>query len=167
MRAQGFNRDRSASVSKRARVDEEVHAHADGVGPYAGGQPDHGRDGQAGHRRSQSRTKKYIVGTLNTNQRQDRKMKSPPADIFIYGVHPDTTEEDIINDLKDSDIIIEARDILKKSKPESALHSYKISVKAEDLQKALDPSIWPMRVKVRECIYYSRKNPRSQEQGGH
>ena len=164
-RAQGFNRDRSTSVSKRARVDEEVHAHADGVGPYAGGQPDHGRDGQAGHRRSQSRTKKYVVGTLNTNQRQDRKMKSPPADIFIYGVHPDTTVEDIINDLNDSDIVIEARDIVKKSKPESALHSYKISVKAEDLQKALDPSIWPMRVKVREYIYYSRKNLKSQEQG--
>ena len=30
--------------------------------------------------------------------------------------------------------------------------------------KALDPSIWPMRVKVREYIYYSRKNPRHQQQ---
>ena len=91
-------------------------------------------------------------------------MKSPPADIFIYGVHPDTTEEDIVNDLKDSDILIDAKDIIKKSKPEAALNSFKISVKAEDLLKALDPSIWPMRVKVREYIYYSRKIPRHQQQ---
>ena len=44
-------------------------------------------------------------------------------------------------------------------------NKYKISVKAEDLQRALDPSIWPLRVKVREYIYYSRRTPRNQEQG--
>ena len=37
------------------------------------------------------------------------------------------------------------------------MKSYKISVKAGDLQRALDPSVWPLRVKVREFIYYSRK----------
>ena len=169
-RVQGFSRDRSSSASKRARVDDEAdihrqgHAHARGGGGlYAGVQVDGGRDRLSN--RSQSRSKKYVVGTLSTNQRQDRKMKSPPADIFIYGVHPDTTEEDIINDLKESDINIEARDIVKKSKPEAALNSYKISVKAEDLQRALDPSIWPLRVKVREYIYYGRRTPRNQGQG--
>ena len=90
-------------------------------------------------------------------------MKSPPGDIFIYGIHPDTTLEDIVNDLKESDILIEQKDILKKSKDGSSLNSYKISVKAEDLQRALDPAIWPMRVKVREYIYYARK---PQQQGG-
>ena len=54
---------------------------------------------------------------------------------------------------------------MKKSKPEAGLNSYKISVKAEDLQKALDPSIWPMRVKVREYIYYSRRVPRPGQSG--
>ena len=93
-------------------------------------------------------------------------MKSPPGDIFIYGVHPDTTEKDIVNDLKESDIIIETKDVVKKSRPDSGLNSYKISVKAEDLQKALDPSIWPMRVKVREYIYYTRKSPNNGGQQG-
>ena len=65
----------------------------------------------------------------------------------------DTTEEDIENDLKDSDILIDAKDIIKKSKPEAALNSFKISVKAEDLHIALDPSVWPLRVKVREFIH--------------
>ena len=91
-------------------------------------------------------------------------MRSPPGDIFIYGFHPETTEEDIVNDLKESDIIIEVKDVLKKSKPGSGLNSYKISVKAEDLQKALDPCIWPMRVKVREYIYYA-KRPQQQNNG--
>ena len=44
-----------------------------------------------------------------------------------------------------------------KSK-ESYLHSFKVSVPASDIDKALDPGIWPLRVKVREWVYYSNKN---------
>ena len=51
----------------------------------------------------------------------------------------------------------EAKDIQRKSKDDSAVHSYKISVPAADLEKALQPDIWPLRVKVREYVYYSRK----------
>ena len=46
---------------------------------------------------------------------------------------------------------------MKKSKDEAFLKSYKISVKAEDLQKALDPAIWPLRVRVREFVHYSNR----------
>ena len=53
--------------------------------------------------------------------------------------------------------------ILKKSKDEAPLNSYKISVQASDLQKALNPEIWPLRVKVREYIYYPSK-PRQQNE---
>ena len=56
----------------------------------------------------------------------------------------------------------------KKSKPEAYLVSYKIRVKAEDLQVALNPSVWPLRVKVREFINYSKRpprQPRDQQQG--
>ena len=88
-------------------------------------------------------------------------MKSPPADIFVWGVHPDTTIEDIVNDLADSNIIVKETDIEKKSRDEAYLCSYRISVPASDLQKALDPSIWPLRVKVREFIHYARKSPKS------
>ena len=109
--------------------------------------------------KSRSNTKKAVTGTSNTSV-TGRKMRSPPADIFIYGVHPDTTEEDIVNDLADSGIMIESKDVIKKSKDDAPLKSFKISVKAEDLQKSLDPSVWPLRVKVREYIYYSRKSPR-------
>ena len=148
-----------------------------GMGQQDGGQWDrlagdaHGRSrsGSANKRRrgengpiqdrspsSNSRQKRVVVGTCSSNQ-AGRKMRSPPADIFVYGVHPDTSPEDIVQDLAFSDIIIKAEDIVKKSKDEAFLKSYKISVKAEDLLKALDPAIWPMRVKVREFIHYSRR----------
>ena len=114
--------------------------------------------------RSSSRPpqKQCVVGTSNNSVLTSRKMRSPPADIFVWGLHPDTTVLDIVADLAESQIIVQERDIQKKSKPEANLVSYKISVKAEDLQKALDPSVWPLRVKVREFIHYARRNPRQQ-----
>ena len=113
---------------------------------------------------------KCVVGTSNNAVQTSRKMRSPPADIFVWGVHPETTLQDIIADLADSGVIVEEKDIEKKSKPEAFLCSYKISVKAEQLAIALDPNVWPLRVKVREYIYYSKKNPRQDRhdrQAGH
>ena len=37
----------------------------------------------------------------------------------------------------------------------------KISVLNTDIQKALDPSIWPLRVRVREFVHYSNKPKQS------
>ena len=51
--------------------------------------------------------KKAVTGTSNANI-TGRKMRSPPADIFVYGVHPDTTEDDIVLDLAESGIVITA-----------------------------------------------------------
>ena len=45
--------------------------------------------------------KQAVTGTSNANI-TGRKMRSPPADIFVYGVHPDTTEEDIVLDVAES-----------------------------------------------------------------
>ena len=47
--------------------------------------------------------------------------------------------EDIVQDLSDSDIKIEAKEIVKMSKPSANLCSYKISVLNTDLQRALNP----------------------------
>jgi hypothetical protein len=115
--------------------------------------------------RYQNKSKAAVTGTSDSNK-TGRKMRSPPADIFVWGVHPDTTFEDIVNDLAASDIQIKESDILKKSKDEAQLCSYKISVPAVDLQRALDPSIWPLRVRVREFIHYARRNPRQQTGNG-
>ena len=101
-------------------------------------------------------TEKHIVTGTRTMDKI-RKMKSPPADIFVYGVPRDTTKADIVDDLAESDIQISPDDIQLMSKGNPAVVSYKISVKAQDLQKALDPTVWPLRVKVREFIYYKKR----------
>ena len=108
-------------------------------------------------------SRKAVVGTSNSII-TGRKMRSPPADIFVWGVHPDTTLDDIVNDLAASGIKIATTDILKKSKDEAYLCSYKISIPADDLKKALNPEIWPLRVKVREFIHYKRNPQRKQQQ---
>ena len=87
-----------------------------------------------------------------------RKMKSPPADIFVYGIYKDTTKSDIVEDLAECDIQIAEGDIQLMSKGSPAVVSYKISVKAEDLVKVLDPTVWPLRVKVREFIHYKKRH---------
>ena len=142
-----LGRERSSSANKRPRV-EDVETST----PL--------QDNPGVMNRNQSRAQsrqRFHTGTLNTSEVTGRKMRSPPADIFIYGVHKETTEQDIVDDLKESDILIDIKDVVKKSKPEAGLNSFKISVKAQDLQKALDPAIWPMRVKVREYIYFKKK----------
>ena len=87
-------------------------------------------------------------------------MKSPPVDIFVYGIPRDTTKEDIAEDLAESDIQVSMDNIVLMSKGNPGVVSYKISVQAGDLSKALDPSVWPLRVKVREFIHYKvRRTP--------
>ena len=81
-------------------------------------------------------------------------MKTPPANIFVWGLLSETSKEDIVADLAISGIHIEESNIEKKSKPEAKLSSYRISVPASSLDMALDPSIWPLGVKVREYIFY-------------
>ena len=106
-----------------------------------------------------SQKPKPVVGNSDCIK-TGRKMSSPPADIFVWGVHPDTTKEDIVNDLAESNIIVKISDIEKKSKDEAYLCSYRISVPATDLDKALDPAIWPLRVKVRDFVHYAKRAPK-------
>ena len=55
--------------------------------------------------------KKSVTGTSNSLL-TGRKMKSPPADIFVWGVlHKDTSVDDIVKDLAESEIVIEAKDV--------------------------------------------------------
>ena len=108
-------RERSASASKRPRIkidDDSQHPldQGHGKGQGIGGVSDGGASRKKDKDRSRRRSKQYVGGTLNTNQNSTRKMKSPPADIIIYGVHKDTTEADIMNDLRNSDMIIEEKD---------------------------------------------------------
>ena len=72
-----------------------------------------GLDGEAVEEersQSKSRQKKFVVETSSSVQ-TGRKMRSPTANIFVYGVHPLTSVEDIVADLAESDVKIEVTDI--------------------------------------------------------
>ena len=64
-----------------------------------------------------------------------------------------------MDDLEEADIKITVGDIVQMSKPNEASNviSFKISVPAEDLEKALDPTLWPLQVCVREFIHYRKQ----------
>ena len=78
-------RNRIGSANKRPRIDNDKDAS-----------------------KSHENRKNFIMGTANSAT-SGRKMKSPPVDIFIWGVHKDTTPEDIIADLAESGIAVEAK----------------------------------------------------------
>ena len=63
---------------------------------------------------STSEGRSSITGTSDST---GRKMRSPPGNIFVWGVYPSTTTNDIVNGLTESGIHIDAKDIVKKSKP--------------------------------------------------
>ena len=88
---------------------------------------------------------KTVVSGTRT-QEKIRKIKSPLADIFCYDIPKDTTKQDIVDDLEEADIKITVGDIVQMSKPNetSNVISFKISVPAEDLEKALDPKELPL-----------------------
>lgn len=96
------------------------------------------------------------VITGSRKEGQTRRMKSPPVDIFVYHVPKGTSKQDIVEDLKESEILLSESDISLMSKGENSVVSFKISVKAEDFDKALDPCVWPLGYKVRRFIHYKR-----------
>ena len=55
-------------------------------------------------------------------------MKVAPVDIFVYGAHKDTTIDDIVEELKFSDILVNKENILEKTREGSNVKSFKISV---------------------------------------
>ena len=113
------------------------------------------RDTTAGNHRNivggagTGRRSKVVTGS-GTVTGENRKMKTAPADIFVYGVHKSTEIQDIVDDLAYSDIIVQPEDVVKKTREPSSLDCYRISVKASDLTKALHPDVWPLKVRVRE-----------------
>ena len=150
------------------------YSRGGGVGPahyaaavgYQGVRAGQGQGmGRDSRDRSSSRLK-AVSGTFSGhNEGGARKMKVAPVDIFVYGVHKATTPEDIVEELQYSDIIIAKEDIEEKTREGANVKSYKIAIKAEYLEKALKPETWPLRVKVREWIYFPRKREHLPEGG--
>ena len=96
----------------------------------------------AAARRTGSRGQRHPVVSGSRKDDSTRKMRSAPADIFIYNVNPKCTVENIVDDLKASNICVAKSDVIRMSKSAPAdsrplLDSYRITLQAEDFQKAL------------------------------
>ena len=126
------------------------------------------REGSGSQRDNRERSRsrfKAVSGNHSVDGAGVRKMKVAPVDIFIYGCHKDTSPEDIVEELKFSDIVVTKDDIEEKTREHSNVKSFKIAIKAEYLEKALKPETWPMRVKVREWVYYPKRKEQQPEGG--
>ena len=97
-----------------------------------------------GNDSNQKNTRRPTIKGTSDPQTNGRKLQSPPVDIFVRGLPKDTEEVDIVADLAISGIFISTNEIQRKSKDVARLNSYKISVKAADKEKVMDPMIWPM-----------------------
>ena len=64
-----------------------------------------------------------------------------------------------MEDLAESEIQMSSEDVILISKGNSSVVSYRISVKANDLSKVLDPCVWPLHAKFRESIHYIKFLP--------
>ena len=69
-----------------------------------------------------------------------------PVDLFIYNVNKDVTEEAITHLMKSSKEldIIESKSV---SHVEARTKSFRIKVKVEDYEKAMNGETWPYRVR--------------------
>ena len=76
-------------------------------------------------------------GSLPANSDSNFLFFCPPPPSLHQGTHgvdTDTTEEGIVNDLREGNILIEEKDVIKKSRTGLALNFFRINGKAEDLQ---------------------------------
>ena len=80
-----------------------------------------------------------------------------PVDLFVFNVNKDVTTDSIVGFMKSS----KGLDILecnKVSHVDARTQSFRIKVKAEDYDKALNGDTWPYRVRVRVYRHFRQRD---------
>ena len=90
---------------------------------------------------------------------------APPADLFVFNVNKDVTEEAIKDFMKDSKGL-ELMECSKVSHAEARTSSFRIQVKAQDYDKAMHSDTWPYRVRVRPYRHFRQRQERGGQFGG-
>ena len=86
---------------------------------------------------------------------------APPADLFVFNVNKEVTAETIKTYMKDTKgLNLEVCE--KVSHPDARTSSFKVQVRAEDYDKAMNGETWPYQVRVRPYRHFRQKH----EQGG-
>ncbi len=100
---------------------------------------------QRAARRKTQRRAAPVVGTGCADR--FRGAPEPSRDLFVFRIEHGYTVEDIKKYVIDSNIVV--REIEQTSKDESTFMSFKVTIKASDMNAVLQPEFWPMGVCVR------------------
>ena len=75
---------------------------------------------------------------------------------IVFNVNVDVTEDAIKNHMKDSKGM-EIIEIVKVSHNDARTKSFRVKVKSEDYEKAMDSQTWPSRVRVRPYRHFKQR----------
>ncbi len=87
------------------------------------------------------------------------KGAAPTRDMFVSHLDRETTSKDLSDHIKEKGINV--LDIEKMSNDKAILKSFKVKINRSDVDKILDPSIWPRGVLCRGFFY---RKPRDSDQ---
>ena len=130
--------------------------HQEGTGGRgSGGQPVNGRE------RKQTWRQKLPNITGNSGD----KGFAAPIDLFVFNVNNEVTEDAIKNHMKDSKAL-ELIEVVKVSHNDARTKSFRVKVKSEDYEKAMDCETWPSRVRVRPYRHFKQRREQTGGQFG-
>ena len=118
-----------------------------------------GRKGQPLRDNSKSghwRQKSMLVNGTSYENNDD---KSFAADISLVagGVSKNATVDKLTDYLKNKGLDIVSCELLTNNVEQCRTLSFKVTIKAEDFERAKNPAIWPYRVVVRKFVHFRRK----------
>ena len=91
-----------------------------------------------------NRTRKNVTFGTNMNL----GFKAADADVVVFGVWRGTNAQEICNYAAEQHIQVVKCELLTKWEQARSL-TFKLTIKSDDFNKALDPSTWPFRIGVR------------------
>ena len=83
-----------------------------------------------------------------------------PVDLFVFNVNKEVSEDGIVKFMKDSKDL-EILECAKVSHEDARTQSFRVKVKAEDYDKALNGDTWPYRVRVRVYRHFKQRRESS------
>ena len=116
-------------------------------------------------KQSNWRTKNVILHGSSEDNSVDSSLAADVS-LVAFGVAKDASADKLKAYLEKKGLKIVSCDLLTKHVNEARTHSYKVTMKASEYEKAKDPLIWPYRVGVRLFKHLNSKPRDNRRQEG-
>lgn len=136
---------------ERRRINKQAHRTQRDQSNRPHSQEQHAPGGRRGRR-------PHIVGQSNDSQGL-RATPTPDREFFVYRVHKDDGEDELKQYITSKDV--DVRQLIKTSHDESKFNSFRLVVSQDDMEKVMDPAMWPRGV----CIRRWRRSQDAEESG--